>query len=97
LRETILKQDERGCNALHHAIRSGHRELALELTEAEPALSHAVNQYGESPMFIAVMRNYEDVFHKLLEIPNSAHGGATGFNALHAAVRNGNLGESLPN
>jgi ankyrin repeat protein len=92
LSETILKQDKRGCNALHHAIRCGHRELALELIKAEPALSHAVNEYGESPMFAAVTRNYEDVFDKLLEIPNSAHGGACGWNALHAAVRKGNSG-----
>ena len=69
-------------------------KLPLELIQAEPALSHYVNQYGESPMFIAVMRDYEDVFNKLLEIPNSAHGGATGFNALRAAVRNGNSGET---
>jgi ankyrin repeat protein len=93
LSETILKQDKRGCNALHHAVRSGHRNLALELVEAEAALSHAVNQYGESPMFIAVMRDYEDVFRKLLEIPDSAYVGANGLNALHAAVRNGNSGE----
>ncbi|CAO2141254.1 unnamed protein product [Urochloa humidicola] len=88
--EAILKQDNRGCNALHHAIRSGHRDLALELLQAEPALSRAVNQYKESPMFMAVMRNYADVFEKLLSIPDSAHGGAFGCNALHAAVRNGN-------
>ncbi|WVZ64180.1 hypothetical protein U9M48_013742, partial [Paspalum notatum var. saurae] len=91
LSETILKQDKHRCNALHHAIRYGHRELALELIEAEPALSHAVNQYKESPMFVAVMRDYEDVFNVLLEIPGSAHGGACGYNALHAAVRSGNL------
>ncbi|WVZ53437.1 hypothetical protein U9M48_004380 [Paspalum notatum var. saurae] len=90
LSETIMKQDKHGCNTLHHAIRRGHKELALELIEAEPALSHAVNQYGESPMFIAVMRDYADVFDVLLEIPGSAHGGATGMNALHAAVTNGN-------
>jgi hypothetical protein len=45
-------------------------------------------------MFIAVMRNYKDVFEKLLEIPDSAHGGVNGQNALHAAVRNGNSGET---
>ncbi|WVZ64199.1 hypothetical protein U9M48_013760, partial [Paspalum notatum var. saurae] len=88
--ETILKQDKHGCNALHHAIRRGHTELALELVEAEPALSHAVNEYGESPMFIAVMRDNKDVFDVLLEIPGSAHVGAFGMNALHAAVRNDN-------
>ncbi|RLM69862.1 hypothetical protein C2845_PM17G04690 [Panicum miliaceum] len=90
LREAILKQDERGYNALHHAIRSGHRELALELIAAEPALSEAVNNKDESPMFMAVKSNFEDVFKKLLEIPGSTHGGARGYNALHAAVRNDN-------
>ncbi|KAL6658576.1 hypothetical protein ACP70R_004162 [Stipagrostis hirtigluma subsp. patula] len=88
--DAILKQDKHGCNALHHAIRSGHRQLALELIAAEPALSRAVNGYDESPMFIAVMRDFMDVFKKLLEIPDSAHKGAYGYNALHAAVRRGN-------
>ena len=92
LSDAILMQDKNGCNALHHAIRSGHRDLALELIEAEPSLSRAVNQYGESPMFIAVMRNHANVFEKLLEIPDSAHGGAYGYNVLHAAVRSGNTG-----
>jgi ankyrin repeat protein len=32
--EAILVQDNRGFNALHHAIRSGHSELALELIQA---------------------------------------------------------------
>ncbi|CAD6273099.1 unnamed protein product [Miscanthus lutarioriparius] len=43
-------------------------------------------------MFMAVMRDYADVFEKLLEIPDSAHVGPNGWNALHAAVRNGNSG-----
>ncbi|CAN6380941.1 unnamed protein product [Urochloa humidicola] len=94
LDEAILKQDKHGFNALHHAIRNGHRELALKVIEVEPALSQAVNKYNESPMFIAVMRNYADVFEKLLEIPNSVHVGAYGSNALHAAVRNGDSGEN---
>ncbi|KAL6660512.1 hypothetical protein ACP70R_001547 [Stipagrostis hirtigluma subsp. patula] len=80
------------------AVTSGHaslasfllRQLAMELIAAEPALSRAVNKYDESPMFIAVVRNYADIFEKLLEIPDSAHGGTYGHNALHAAVRNGN-------
>ncbi|TVU00417.1 hypothetical protein EJB05_54154, partial [Eragrostis curvula] len=90
LSETILEKDKHGCNALHHAIRRGQRKFALELIEAEPALSKAVNQYAESPMFIAAMRNFTDVFIKLLQIPESAHTGAVGFNVLHAAVGNDN-------
>lgn len=90
--EAILRQDMDGCNALHHAIRSGHKELALELIEAEPALSQGVNKHNESPMFIAAMRDLADVLEKLLEIPNSSHVGACTYNALAAAVRNGNAG-----
>jgi len=92
--ETIRRQDRRGFNALHHAICSGHRKLALELIEAEPALADAVNNCNESPMYTAVMRNYGDVLEKLLKIPHAAHGGAHGCNALHAAVTSGNAGET---
>ncbi|XP_044345921.1 ankyrin repeat-containing protein ITN1-like [Triticum aestivum] len=90
--ETILKQDIDGCNALHHAIRSGHRELALKLIETEPALSTHVNRMNKSPMYIAAMRGFTDISEELLEIPSSAHTGASGSNALHAAVINGNAG-----
>ncbi|KAM0873725.1 hypothetical protein ACQ4PT_037886 [Festuca glaucescens] len=93
LSEAIVKKDKDGCNALHHAIRSGHTELALELTGAEPALSKDVNNFDDSPMFVAVMRNFTDVALRLLEISDSAHGGQYGYNSLHAAVRNGNSGE----
>jgi ankyrin repeat protein len=95
LSETILKQDRRGFNALLHAIRRGYTMLALELIEAEPTLSKAVNQYSESSLFIAMTRNFTEVFDKLLEIPDSADSGALGFNVLHAAVRDGNLGETF--
>ncbi|EAY75428.1 hypothetical protein OsI_03331 [Oryza sativa Indica Group] len=90
--EAILQQDRNGCNALHHAIHCGHKDLALELILKEPALSKAVNKYSESPMFIAVMRDFTDVSEKLLEIPGSSHVGTYGHNALHATVRNGNAG-----
>jgi ankyrin repeat protein len=92
--DAILCQDKYRCNALHHAIRSDHRELAMELIRAVPGTSRAVNSYDESPMFISVMRDYEDITKPLLEIEDSAHGGTFGFNALHAAVRNGNSGET---
>ncbi|KAI5001406.1 hypothetical protein ZWY2020_026056 [Hordeum vulgare] len=90
LTEAILWQDIDDCNALHHAIRSGHMELALKLIEAEPALSTHVNILSESPMYIAAMRDFTDISDKLLEIPDSAHVGPWGNNALQAAVRNGN-------
>nr|CDM87123.1 unnamed protein product [Triticum aestivum] len=96
LSESILEQDIDGCNALHHAIRNGHRELALELIEAKPALSTHVNIWSESPMYIAALRDFIDVSEKLLEIPDSAHTGPYGYNTVRAAVRNGNPGYELP-
>ncbi|KAF8711341.1 hypothetical protein HU200_029369 [Digitaria exilis] len=89
---SILQQDKHGCNALHHAIRSGLTELALELIAAEPNLSMAVNSDKESPMFIAARRDFMDIFEQLLSIDDSAHCGALGHNVLHAAVCNDNPG-----
>lgn len=85
-RQAILQQDRYGFNALHHAIRSGHEHLALWLIEIQPDLSKAVTNYNESPMFIAVMRNFAEVFSKLLYIPGSSHSGQYGRHALHAAA-----------
>ncbi|KQK20340.1 ankyrin repeat-containing protein NPR4 [Brachypodium distachyon] len=89
LNEAILQEDKDGCNVLHHAIRSSHREFAMELIAAEPALSKGVNQFEESPMFIAAMRGFAYVCEELLQIHDSAHVGELGFNALHAAVEYG--------
>ncbi|KAM3355360.1 hypothetical protein ACQJBY_025874 [Aegilops geniculata] len=90
LSQTILQKDRYGFNALHHAIRNGHKHLALELIAKEPALSKAVTNYNESPMFVAVMRNFLDVSEKLLDVVDSSHVGQYGRHALHAAARNGN-------
>ncbi|XP_037418736.1 ankyrin repeat-containing protein At2g01680-like [Triticum dicoccoides] len=90
LRQAILQQDRYGFNALHHAISNGQKDLALELIEAEPALSQAVGKHNESPMFFAVMRNFTPVYEKLLQNPLSAcSGGQHCQNCLHAAVMNG--------
>uniref|UniRef100_A0A8R7U352 PGG domain-containing protein n=2 Tax=Triticum urartu TaxID=4572 RepID=A0A8R7U352_TRIUA len=88
-RQPILQQDKYGFNALHHAIRNGHKDFALELIAAEPALSQA-GKHNESPMYFAVMRNFTQVFKKLMQNPLSASlGGQHGRNYLHAAVMNG--------
>ncbi|KAJ4752279.1 Ankyrin repeat-containing protein [Rhynchospora pubera] len=92
LSEMILKQDNNGDNALHHAIRNGHSNLALELITSEDGLSRGVNKYNESPMYIAVMRGFNDVFKLLWETKMASHKGPFDDNALHAAVRNENIG-----
>ncbi|KAJ4765353.1 ankyrin repeat family protein [Rhynchospora pubera] len=88
----ILKQDNNGDNALHHAIRNGHSDLALELIAAQLDLSQGLNKYNESPMYIAVSSGFNDVSKKLLEIPISSHVGPRNENALHAAIRYANPG-----
>ncbi|KAJ1685377.1 hypothetical protein LUZ63_016767 [Rhynchospora breviuscula] len=92
LSDMIIREDNNGDNALHHAIRNGHSDLALELIAAELSLSQGVNKYNESPMYIAVLNDFNDVLERLLEIPISSHVGINNENALHAAVRNGNPG-----
>ncbi|KAJ1685372.1 hypothetical protein LUZ63_016762 [Rhynchospora breviuscula] len=92
LSDMILKQDNNGDNALHHAIRNGHGDLALELITAKVGLSQGVNKYNESPLYIAVLRGFNDVSKRLLDIPVSSHVGTNNENALHAAVRIGNPG-----
>lgn len=90
LNQTICHQDNEGFNVLHYAIRNGHRNIALELLAAETALSRGVNKYNESPMYMAVMKDFTDVSMKLLSYADSSHLGCYGRHALHAAARNGN-------
>jgi hypothetical protein len=48
-------------------------------------------------MYIALMMRdskFTDIFEKLLGIDGSSHSGTYGYNALHAAIRNGNPGEN---
>ncbi|KAJ3701278.1 hypothetical protein LUZ61_004983 [Rhynchospora tenuis] len=91
----ILKSDINGDTAIHHAIRHGHNELALTLIREWPDLSQRVNNYNESAMYIAVMRDFDDVFKKLWDTDLSNHNGPYDDNALHAAVKNANLGYLL--
>uniref|UniRef100_A0A0E0BHG1 Uncharacterized protein n=1 Tax=Oryza glumipatula TaxID=40148 RepID=A0A0E0BHG1_9ORYZ len=90
LTDSILRPDNNECNALHHAIRGGHKDLALELIKTKPALSEGVNKFNESPMYLALTRDYKDVFEELFAIPGSAHSGSYSYNVLHAAVKCGN-------
>jgi ankyrin repeat protein len=89
LLDTLQLPDHNGFTVLHAAIRCGYQELAVELIRYG-VFSGGVNTYGESPMYIAAMRNNEEVVELLLQDDTSSHRGAGNSNALHAAVRNGN-------
>ncbi|KAJ1277010.1 hypothetical protein BS78_05G261400 [Paspalum vaginatum] len=83
------RDDGHESNVLHYAIHNGNVELALELIQAEPALSGHTNINNESPMFVAVLRGrgFHRVYTRLLGIEGSAYNGTNGSNALHAAVK----------
>lgn len=89
LNESLLKKDNHGehNNVLHHAIRNGYEDLAVQLIEQQSQLSASCNSRNESPMFMAVLKGFKKVYDKLLSNENSAYTGAFGNNALHAAVK----------
>ncbi|KAJ3699634.1 hypothetical protein LUZ61_003339 [Rhynchospora tenuis] len=92
LNDVLLKFDERGDNALHHALRNGFEDLAIRLLDIEPRLSEQANKIAESPMHMAARRGYSRVVKKLIQIPSSAFSGPRKYSALHAAVDSGHTG-----
>jgi ankyrin repeat protein len=113
-KQALSQQDKDGFNVLHHAIRSDYRrrtygynfyrELALQLIlvddDESGHLSRAVNKHNESPIFMAVLRGFKDVYVELLKkLPSdeSVYSGVGGYNALHAAVKYNEKGDgTLP-
>ncbi|KAJ1695546.1 hypothetical protein LUZ63_012244 [Rhynchospora breviuscula] len=89
LNKMLLKVDERGDNALHHALRNGFEDLAIELLNIEPGLSEQVNKIAESLMHMAARKGYFKVVERLLEIPDSPDSGPGKYSALHTAVAAG--------
>jgi ankyrin repeat protein len=95
LNQDLLTQDVHGCNVLHHAIRNGYKELALKLIQQQPALSESCNNHQESPMFMAVLKGFKNVYVEMLSNENSTYTGPGGYNVLHAAVKYGDRGTRL--
>ncbi|KAF3338982.1 ankyrin repeat-containing protein [Carex littledalei] len=87
LNRMLLKVDRRGESALHHAMRNGFENLALQLLDIEPQLSEQVKNTGESAMYMAARRGYSRVVKRLLEIPFSAVSGPGDESALHGATK----------
>ena len=83
IRATNLEGD----SALHEAVRYNHIEVVKFLTEKDPDHSYSANKTGETPLYIAVERGYEDAALKILEkCEEPAYQGPDGRTALHAAV-----------
>ncbi|XP_078150897.1 protein ACCELERATED CELL DEATH 6-like [Carex rostrata] len=90
----LLKVDRCNENALHHAMRNGFENLALQLLEIAPRLSEQVTNTGESPMYMAARRGYSRVIERLLQIPSSANSRPKKETPLPAAMRLDHAGHS---
>ena len=73
--------------AMHEAVRNKHLEVVKLLIQEGPDFSYSQNKAGETPLYIAVERNFVDVaFHILDKCKSPAHEGPLGRTTLHAAV-----------
>ncbi|KAB1227494.1 hypothetical protein CJ030_MR1G010282 [Morella rubra] len=83
LRITNKKKD----TALHEAVRQNQLAVVLLLLKEDPDFSYSANDAGETPLYLAIERNFGDVALKILESCGSpSYGGPLGRTALHAAV-----------
>ncbi|KAJ1691745.1 hypothetical protein LUZ63_015900 [Rhynchospora breviuscula] len=90
----LLKTDKHVDNALHHAIRNGFENLAVDLLKIESRLSERENFIKESPMYMAARKGYDKIVDQLFKDENSSPklSGPNDSSALHAAVNAGHTG-----
>ena len=73
--------------ALHEAVRGNHLKVVERLIEEGKDFSYSQNDAGETPLYMAVEREFEEVaFHILKTCKSPAHDGPLGRTTLHAAV-----------
>uniref|UniRef100_A0A2N9G8W6 Uncharacterized protein n=1 Tax=Fagus sylvatica TaxID=28930 RepID=A0A2N9G8W6_FAGSY len=81
-----MKNNEKD-TALHKAVRNEHLEVVKLLIQKGPNFSYLANDAGETPLYIAVERNFKNLVSEILNTCTSlAHGGPLGRTTLHAAI-----------
>lgn len=71
---------------LHIAVRNGHVKIVKLLIENYPSLALMTNKANESPLFMAVDREYYNIAYEILKLQECSTEGRHMMNALHAAV-----------
>ena len=87
VKEMLEMPNKEKDTALHEAVRNNHLDVVKLLIEKGPGFSYSANDIGETPLYIAVERHFEDLVVEILRSCTSpAHGGPLGRTTLHAAV-----------
>ncbi|KAF5460185.1 hypothetical protein F2P56_020071 [Juglans regia] len=87
VRDMLRMVNKEKDTALHEAVRYNHLEVTKLLIKEDPDFSYTVNDAGETPLYIAVERNYEKLAKEiLLNCKSPAYDGPLGRTALHAAI-----------
>ncbi|GMY32624.1 protein ACCELERATED CELL DEATH 6-like [Fagus crenata] len=85
VKEMLKMTNKEKHTALHEAARNNHLAVVKLLIEKGPGISYSAN--GETPLYIAVERNFKDLVFEILESCTSpTHGGPLGRTTLHAAI-----------
>ena len=71
--------------ALHVAVRKGHLGIVKLLIQEDKTLAMMINEAKESPLFLAVDREFYKIALEILKFECSVQG-SKNMNALHAAV-----------
>ena len=72
--------------ALHVAVRKGHLRIVELLTKEDKTLAMMINEAKESPLFLAVDREFYSIASVILDLQQCSVQGRKKMNALHAAV-----------
>jgi hypothetical protein len=89
VKEMLRMTNKEKDTALHEAVRFRHLKVVTLLIETDPNFSYSANDAGETPLYIAAERGFEDVVIEILDeckSPMHGGGGPLGRTALHAAV-----------
>ncbi|KAB1227586.1 hypothetical protein CJ030_MR1G006144 [Morella rubra] len=84
----LRMMDKEKSTALHEAVRFGHLEVVKLLMHEDPGLSQFANNDGETPLYMAIARNFRPVAFEIILSTRElqACGGPLGKIVLHAAV-----------
>ncbi|KAI3795446.1 hypothetical protein L1987_38101 [Smallanthus sonchifolius] len=92
--ESIITRIKDNHNALHIAIQNHHIEVIFLLIEEIPQLANRMNEFKESPLYLAAERGYFGVVELILKkCKEISFEGRNGKSALHAAVISDSGGE----